>query len=74
MGRIIDVAKVQEALDRAARNAVHGSQDVRAGRFVAGDASASLPNRRSRTAKPHSLAQSSDAQRDIDRRRKGTPK
>jgi hypothetical protein len=43
MARIIDVAKAQEALDRAARNAVHGPRDVRAGRFVAGDASVSLP-------------------------------
>jgi hypothetical protein len=43
MARIIDVAKAQEAFDRAARNAVHGPRDVRAGRFVAGDASVSLP-------------------------------
>lgn len=55
MTRIIDVSKVQEALDRAAHNAVHGPRDVRAGRFVAGDASVSLPDgkrksRRSRSA------------------------
>jgi hypothetical protein len=44
MTRIIDVSKVQEALDRAARDALHGPRDVRAGRFVAGDASVSLPD------------------------------
>jgi KTSC domain-containing protein len=43
MGKIIDVDKVQEALNRAAHKAKHGSRDVRAGRFVAGAASASLP-------------------------------
>jgi hypothetical protein len=43
MGRIIDVEKVQEALNRAAHNAKHGSRDVRAGRFVAGAASATQP-------------------------------
>jgi hypothetical protein len=57
MTRIIDVGKVQEALDRAARDALHGPRDVRAGRFVAGDASVSLPggkpgSKRSRTASP----------------------
>jgi hypothetical protein len=55
MTRIVDVGKVQEALDRAARDALHGPRDVRAGRFVAGDASVSLPrgkpsSRRSRSA------------------------
>jgi len=34
MGKIVDVQEVQELLDRAARDARHGSSDVRAGRFV----------------------------------------
>jgi hypothetical protein len=34
MGRIIDIDQVQQALDRAAHDAKHGSADVRAGRFV----------------------------------------
>jgi hypothetical protein len=55
MARIIEVAKTQEAFDRAARNAVDGTRDVRAGRFVAADASVGLPEgkprpRRSRSA------------------------
>jgi hypothetical protein len=55
MTRIIDVSKVQDALDKAARDAVHGPRDVRAGRFVATDVSVSLPSdkprsRRSRSA------------------------
>jgi len=54
MTRIIDVSKVQEALDRAARDALHGPRDVRAGRFVAGDASVSLPRRQPRSRKPRS--------------------
>ncbi|NJO24286.1 MAG: hypothetical protein HC868_16930 [Sphingomonadales bacterium] len=37
MGKIIDVDKAQEALDRAARNARRGSAEVRAGRFVLKD-------------------------------------
>jgi hypothetical protein len=62
MARIIDVAKAQEAFDRAARNAVHGPRDVRAGRFVAGDASVSLPHskprlRRSRSATGFDVAE-----------------
>jgi hypothetical protein len=48
MTRIIDVSKVQEALDSAARDALHGPRDVRAGRFVAGDASVSLPRSKPR--------------------------
>jgi hypothetical protein len=36
MQKIIDVRKVQHALDRAARNAKRGSSDVRAGKFLAG--------------------------------------
>ena len=43
MARIIDVKSVQEALDRAASKAIHGSHEVRAGRFVAIAASARLP-------------------------------
>jgi hypothetical protein len=43
MGRIIDVDKVQEALNRAAHKAKHGPADVRAGRFVAGAGSAGQP-------------------------------
>jgi hypothetical protein len=39
MGKIIDVEKAQQALDRAARNARSGPADVRAGRFVLRDAS-----------------------------------
>lgn len=38
MGKIIDVDKAQEALNRAARNARSGSAEVRAGRFVLRDA------------------------------------
>jgi hypothetical protein len=38
MGKIIDVDKAQEALNRAARNARSGSAEVRAGRFVPRDA------------------------------------
>lgn len=38
MGKIIDVDKAQEALDRAARHAQSGSAEVRAGRFVLRDA------------------------------------
>ena len=38
MGKIIDVAEVQDALNRAARDARHGPRDVRAGRFVHRDA------------------------------------
>jgi hypothetical protein len=38
MGKIIDVDKAQEALDRAARRARSGSAEVRAGRFVLRDA------------------------------------
>lgn len=34
MGKIIDVAEVQDELNRAARDARHGPPDVRAGRFV----------------------------------------
>jgi hypothetical protein len=54
MTRIIDVSKVQEALDRAARDALHGPRDVRAGRFVAGDASVSLPRGKSRPRRSRS--------------------
>jgi len=67
MTKIIDVGKVQEALDRAARNAKHGSSDVRAGRFVAEKASASQPRGKPRaTSKPgssnHSSAETVEAQ------------
>jgi hypothetical protein len=51
MPRIVDVSRVQAALDRAARNAVHGSREVRAGRLVAGDASARLPAGKPRPTK-----------------------
>jgi hypothetical protein len=34
--RIVDVAEVQRALNRAARNAMRGSADVRAGRVLIG--------------------------------------
>jgi hypothetical protein len=43
MGKVIDVREVQDELNRAARDAKHGPADVRAGRFVAGAASASQP-------------------------------
>ena len=57
MARIIDVKSVQEALDRAASKAVHGSREVRAGRFVAAAASGRLPpGRRRRMSKPASGA------------------
>lgn len=50
MGKIIDVAGVQEALDRAARDARHGPRDIRAGRFVHREASAAkLASRSSQT-------------------------
>ena len=38
MGKIIDVDEVQRELNRAARDARHGTPDVRAGRFVHRDA------------------------------------
>lgn len=34
MAKVVDVDKVQRALDRAARNARRGSTDVRAGKFL----------------------------------------
>jgi hypothetical protein len=36
MSKVVDIAKVQRALDRAARNAQSGSSDVRSGKYVAG--------------------------------------
>jgi hypothetical protein len=36
MSKVVDVSKVQQALDRAARNAQRGSSDVRAGKYLAG--------------------------------------
>jgi hypothetical protein len=56
MTRIIDVSKVQEALDRAARDALRGPRDVRAGRFVATDAVAKMPARKLRPVKAGRLA------------------
>jgi len=41
MSKVVDVDKVQRALDRAARNAQRGSFDVRAGKFLAGRNAAS---------------------------------
>ena len=38
MRRIIEVDEVQAELDRTARDATHGTGDVRAGRFVHRDA------------------------------------
>ena len=38
MAKVVDIGKVQDALDRAARNARQGSSEVRAGRFVHRDA------------------------------------
>jgi hypothetical protein len=53
MGKIIDVAEVQKALDRAAHDAKHGPRGIRAGRFVhAGTAG----DRTSGTAKPRTQA------------------
>lgn len=49
MGKIIDEAEVQDALDRAARDARHGPRDIRAGRFVHADARG---DRASGTVKP----------------------
>ncbi len=63
MARIIDVAKAQEALDRAAHDAVHGPRDVRAGRFVAGDASVSLPSGKPRLRRLRSATGSHDAEK-----------
>lgn len=57
MGKIIDVDKAQQALDRAARNARTGSDDVRAGRFVLSDA------RRGRTAPASAKKGKADAAR-----------
>jgi hypothetical protein len=64
MTRIIDVSKVQEALDRAARDALHGPREVRAGRFVAGDASVSLPR-----GKPRSRRSPKTGSRAAEKRR-----
>jgi hypothetical protein len=36
MSKVVDVDKVQRALDRAARNAQRGSSDVRAGKLLVG--------------------------------------
>jgi hypothetical protein len=63
MARSIDVDKVQEALDRAARNAVYGPRDVKAGRFVASDASVSLPQRKPKLARSRSSAESNGAEK-----------
>ncbi len=41
MSKVVDVSKVQQALDRAARNAQRGSSDVRAGKYLAGRNAAS---------------------------------
>jgi hypothetical protein len=49
MGKIIDVEEVQRELNRAARDARHGPPDVRAGRFVHGNARG---DRTSGTSKP----------------------
>jgi|1185.fasta_scaffold03327_3 hypothetical protein len=38
MRRIIEIDEVQRELDRAARDAKHGTADVRAGRFAHRDA------------------------------------
>jgi hypothetical protein len=38
MDTVLDVQKVQKQLDRAARDAKHGPADIRAGRFVHGNA------------------------------------
>jgi hypothetical protein len=36
MSKVVDKAKVQQALDRAARNAKRGSAEVRAGKLLVG--------------------------------------
>lgn len=36
MSKVVDKAKVQQALDRAARNATRGSSEVRAGKLLVG--------------------------------------
>ena len=46
----VDTEQVQKALVRAARNATRGSDQVRAGQYVSGDAKRSRP-RRGRVAK-----------------------
>jgi hypothetical protein len=63
MKRIINVSKVQEALDSAAHDALHGASDVRAGRFVATDASISLPQGKRRSRRSRSAAGSHVAER-----------
>jgi hypothetical protein len=63
MTRIIDVSKVQEALDNAARDALHGPRDVRAGRFVATDASVSLPSSKPRRMRPYAVTTPSTSTR-----------
>ena len=67
MNRIINVNKVQEALDRAARNAVHGPRDVRAGRILSKETTVRLPTRTTRTIETPDPLQSKsivDAQRE----------
>jgi hypothetical protein len=36
MSNVVDISKVQRALDRAARNAKRGSSEVRAGKVLVG--------------------------------------
>jgi hypothetical protein len=43
---VVDIAEVQRALDRAARNAKRGPSEVRAGRVLVGRGKARLPMRR----------------------------
>ena len=41
MSKVVDIGKVQRALDRAARNAKRGSSEVRAGKILVGRNAAS---------------------------------
>ncbi len=41
MPKVIDIDKVQQALDRAARDAQRGAADIRAGKLLAGRNAAS---------------------------------
>ena len=53
MGKIVNVREVHKELDRAARDARHGSSDVRAGRFVHGNARGGhLPPERGKPDRP----------------------
>ncbi len=59
MSKVIDIDEVQQALDRAARDAQRGAADIRAGKFLA-----------RRKAASGKLAQARDNTRSPPRRKK----